>query len=153
MKATMKQKRFMMLAEIYLSMIRYPKNTSTQHLATKGRATAMLRTVGQNLGNLFGNFFLLKKAWKYTFITIFLDFLPFLTVTCCFKIFVYFISILLLSSGYNKTKIATSFSAGNCWYQILSQSISLTLLINISTNFSIGKRCKYHFCAHLSKAY
>ena len=35
MKAAMKQKRFMMLAEIYLSVIK-----STQHLATKSCATA-----------------------------------------------------------------------------------------------------------------
>ena len=110
-------------------------------------------TVGQNQVNLFENYFLLKKAWKYTFVAIFLDFYPFLTVNCYFIIFVHFISILLLLIGQNMTKIAISFSAGNCRYQILSQSISLTLLTNISTNFSTGKHCKYHFWAHLSKAY
>ena len=37
-------------------------------------------TVGQNQVNLFGNCFLLKNAWEYPLVVIFLHFFSFLTV-------------------------------------------------------------------------
>ena len=46
MKAAMKQNRLVILGQMYLSMIEYPKHyyvTETQHLATKGCAKAVLR--------------------------------------------------------------------------------------------------------------